>query len=119
MVFDIAAAPSEEQEFMKWYEKQTEWSESHSYSDHSVTSEALQNWFMDMINLYPPMNGPLASDDVDDLSVTDYSIGTVVIYAAFSWSESESAYLKMKELAEKHSVGFFNASSDQYEVVIP
>jgi len=98
MVFEVSAAPKTRKEFMAWYETQTEWSEDHSYQDHSVTSEALQNWFMDMIEYFPSMNGPLASDD-DDPKVTDHCIGKSVIYSAFAWSVAEEAYPKMRELA--------------------
>ncbi|WP_413375184.1 hypothetical protein [Paenibacillus taichungensis] len=37
----------------------------------------------------------------------EYSLGKEVIYAAFAWSVAEDAYKMMRELAKKHSVGFF------------
>ena len=119
MVFEVSAAPKTKKEFMAWYGAQTEWSEDHSYQDHSVTSEPLQNWFKEMIEYFPPMNGPLASDDVDDPKVTDHCIGNSVIYSAFSWSVAEEAYPKMRELAIKHSVGFFDVSTDNGEILFP
>jgi len=119
MVFEITVAPKSREEFMSWYGAQTEWSEDHSYQDHAVSSESLQNWFKEMIEYFPPMNGPLASDDVDNPKVTDHCIGKNVIYSAFAWSEEKDAYSKMRELAIKHSVGFFDASSDNGEILIP
>jgi hypothetical protein len=119
MVFEASAAPKTRKEFMTWYKAQTEWSEDHGYQDHSVTSEPLQNWFKEMIDHFPPKNGPLASDDVDDPKVTDHCIGKSVIYSAFSWSVAEEAYPKMRELAIKHSVGFFYVSTDNGEILFP
>ncbi|MEE9393643.1 MAG: hypothetical protein V3W41_14165 [Planctomycetota bacterium] len=40
------------------------------------------------------------------------SVGTVVIYTAFAWSQAEAARATMFELAEKHRVGFFDVSSE-------
>jgi hypothetical protein len=73
-----------------------------------------------MIDSYPAMNGPYAKDeDEDNEFVTDYSIGKDVIYAAFSWSLAEQAYEKMKSLAEKHKVGFFDASANEGDILFP
>ncbi|MBB3063693.1 hypothetical protein [Microbulbifer rhizosphaerae] len=119
MVFEPSAAPTERAKFMEWYQAQTEWSEDHSYQDHSVTSPALKAWFEEMINFFPPMNGPLASDDIDDEKVTDHCIGKEVIYSAFAWPVAEEAYRKMRELAIKHNVGFFDVSADQGEILFP
>ena len=112
MVFDGEVAPKGETEFLAWYSKQCEWSEDHSYDDHAITSESLNKWFQDIIKFYPPMNGPLASEDLDDDTVTDYSIGRNVIYAAFAWSEAQGAIKKTVDLAMKHNIGFFNVSGD-------
>jgi len=117
MVFEISDAPKDRQEFMSWFEMQTEWAEEHSYEDHSVSSTALKNWFEEMITYFPSMNGPLASDDVDDPKITDYCIGKSVIYSAFAWSQSDEAYLKMRELSIKHSVGFFEVSANEGEIL--
>jgi hypothetical protein len=119
MVFDPAAAPQKRAEFMEWYEEQVKWSEDHSYEDHSVTSEILQNWFLEMIQHFPAMNGPLASGEDDEPTVTDYCIGRSVIYTAFAWSCAESAYQKMRELAVKHQVGFFDVSAEEGEILFP
>ena len=119
MVFRKEAAPKARTDFMKWYQDQTEWTEEHSYNDPANTSAELRNWFMEMIQTFPAMNGPLASDDDDNSNVSDYSIGKDVIYVAFAWSLAEQAYNKMLELAEKHGVGFFDASSDNGDILFP
>ena len=112
MVFDVQAAPTNLPAFMEWYEKQTEWSEDHGYDDPSVSTAALREWFLEMIQEFPAMNGPHASDDVDDPKLTSYSVGRSAVYAAFAWSQTEAAYRAMTSLAQKHRLGFFDASGD-------
>ena len=119
MVFDPQVAPSDREGFMEWYGHQTEWQEDHKYDNPDVSTPALRAWFLDMIKLYPAMNGPFASDDVDNPKITDYSVGRSVIYAAFSWSEAEQARNTMFTLAEKHKVGFFDVSEDNGGVWLP
>jgi hypothetical protein len=119
MVFDPAAAPHTREDFLEWYERQTEWGEGHSYDDPQVTTPALAGWFAEISQSFPPMNGPLASNDYDDPKVTDYSIGRSVIYAAFAWSQAEAALQAVDRLAAKHGVGFFDVSSEQGEIRFP
>jgi hypothetical protein len=104
---------------MAWYRAQTEWSEGHSYGDPSVCSAALQRWFSEIAKTFPPMNGPLATEDVDDPRVTDHCCGRNVIYSAFASSVGASAYEALKALAMKHKVGFFAASESDGELVFP
>jgi hypothetical protein len=120
MVFDSGAAPRERGAFKRWYKAQAEWSEGHSYNDPAVTTQELQAWFHEMRAHFPTMNGPFATT-VDDPSVTDYCIGRHVIYSAFSWSAAESAYIKTRELAIKHRVGFYDVSGDtgEGEILFP
>lgn len=95
MVFEASVAPQSREEFMAWYREQTKWAEDHSYQDHAVASESLQAWFKEMVEFFPAMNGPLASDDVDDPKVTDFCIGKDVIYSAFAWSIAEEGGLQL------------------------
>jgi hypothetical protein len=121
MVFAVDLAPKERDAFLEWYEQQAEWEEDHSYDDPAVTSLELQAWFSDMIKSYPPMNGPHSPRDLpkEESSVTDYSIGRSVIYAAFAWSKAEETYRSVFALAGKHRVGFFDASSKNAAVWLP
>ena len=116
MVFNPKKAPKSESEFLEWYHQQTEWSEDHSYDDPKVTSEGLQNWFMEMILEFPAMNGPHApaniDDRIDDMEIVNYCIGKDVIYAAFSWSITEKAFAKTLEMVKKHKVGFYDTSGN-------
>jgi hypothetical protein len=119
MVFDPKAAPQDRKGFLLWFHDQTVWGEGHSYNDPTVCAPDLRAWFLDIIKAYPAMNGPYASDNVDDPKVTDYSIGKLVIYAAFSWSETEGAYRSTFDLAKKHRLGFFDVSADDGQVWVP
>lgn len=125
MVFEITKAPKTKKEFMDWYDRQTEWAEEHDYETVSVTSPALQKWFMEMKDTFPQMNGKfapeeeaIANDEDLESRLTDYSIGYNVIYAAFSWSVADEAYEKVRTLAQKHGVGFFDASGDG-DIILP
>ena len=121
MVFDMDQAPKGREEFMAWYDQQTEWAEDHSYGDPKVSAPALREWFLEMIATYPAMNGEYAPKGIpdDDSSIVDYSTGKSVIYAAFPWTVAEQAYQDVFRLAAKHGVGFFDASSELGEVWLP
>jgi hypothetical protein len=112
MVFDASAAPRRRKAFIDWYKQQTQWQESHGYNNPDIPAPALQAWFRDIIQTFPPMNGPLASDDPDNPKVTDYSLGRSVIYGAFAWSEASAARELAKEMAAKHGIGFFDVSAE-------
>ena len=65
---------------------------------------------MGMELTFPDMNGPNATEDHTNEYETDYSIGRVVIYAAFSWSLTKEAYETAHRLAQKYQVGFWDLS---------
>ena len=121
LVFEPDDAPRDRQAFLEWYEKQTEWSEDHSYDDPGVTTPGLSAWYGEMQREFPDLNGPSASDlsEDDNPSLTDYSIGRSVIYAGFRWSEADHAYTAVRALAVKHGVGFFNVSATDGEIWFP
>ena len=118
MVFEPSAAPRTPVEFFAWYEQQAEWSEDHSYDSHAVCGLQLASWFLEMAQTFPPLNGPLATEE-ESPRLTDYSIGRSVIYAAFGWSQVEPSTELMTALARKHGVGFFNPSSMEGPVQFP
>ncbi len=119
MVFDPDAPPPDRGGFMAWYKKQTEWTEDHGYHNPEVCTPGLRSWFLDMIKQYPPMNGPYATNDDDNPKLTEYSVGKTVVYAAFSWSQAESARQTVFSLAKKHAVGFFDVSAADGGVWLP
>lgn len=95
------------------------WKEDHNCDSIEVTSANLKNWFMHMMQVFPPMNGEFApSDDEiendEDLEnhLSDYCIGRDVIYISFAWSVAEEAYDTMLKLALKRDVGFFDVSGN-------
>lgn len=119
MVFDPTAAPRGRKAFMRWFDRQTQWTETHGYNNPDVPTAPLRAWFHEMIKTFPPLNGPMASDPVEDPKVTDYCIGQTVIYAAFAWSEAQAAYEHVKRLAAKYRVGFFDVSSNEGGIWLP
>lgn len=128
MVFEKTKAPNTKKEFMVWYDKQTEWEEEHDYETIGVSSSDLQNWFMEMKENFPPMNGEYAPnfDNLDDdeaekleMRMADYCIGYDVIYVAFPWSVADEAYEVMRDLAKKHNVGFFDVSGEKGDIILP
>lgn len=116
VVFEKSIAPASKAGFLDWYEEQVEWKEDHDYDSIEGSSSKLKSWFLDMIKLFPPMNGDFDMDDAleNDQELesrfTDYSIGKNLIYAGFAWSQAETAYNTMLMLASKHDVGFFDVS---------
>ena len=113
LVFDPAAAPRDRTQFMRWWEAQSQWGEEHGYKDPRFCSSALQNWYRAITATFPNLNGPDVSDDDIGSRHTDYSLGSSVVYAAFAWTEAETAYPLVRELAVEHGVGFYDASGDE------
>ncbi|MGM9486689.1 hypothetical protein [Ideonella sp. YS5] len=112
-VFDPRAELRRREAFEDWYDERTEWEDELDYNDPANASPALQDWFDEMRQLFTPLNGPFAASDAGEGpldKVADYGIGPDIIYVAFSWSCAEEAYEHCKRLAEKHGVGFLDAS---------
>lgn len=42
MVFEVSKTPKTQEEFLEWYDNQTEWEEDHDYEDPEITSSALR-----------------------------------------------------------------------------
>ena len=121
MVFEPTALPHRHDEFIKWHESEAGRAEAHDSNDRSVATVRLQTWFIAIIRLFPPMNGPLSKEELpeEEASTADYTIGRNSIYCLFAWSKVEQAYSAVFELAEKHGLGFFNVSSGEEEVWLP
>ena len=119
MVFRPEAAPKTRDTFITWFHKQTEWVNDRNYNDLSDTSSELSDWFLEMIKTFPTLNGPFATDDIDNPKNADYSIGKDFIYVGFAWSVLEEAHDKAVELAKKYGVGFFECSADDGDIMFP
>ena len=109
-------------EFLGWYYQVMKWDEDIDYNDYRHATPSLQSWFLEMKDIARPMNGEFAppDDEIDsgDYKEADYSIARDCIYVAFAWSDAESVYPLVKELAQKHDVAFFDVSGNG-EVIYP
>lgn len=117
LAFDPSAVT--DADFPAWWEAQSEWTEDHSYDDPSITTANLQGFYRDLAQTFPPMNGPGAPTDDEirqapelESRMTDYSIGASLIYAAFAWSQADTARVAFGTLAEKHRVAVAWVSDD-------
>lgn len=125
MVFDPAAAPRSQAAFHQWWEEQQSGEEDTPPSDEPKSlTPRLQAWFAEMIELFPPLNGPLSrqGDDEDDDGprLTDYGLARTYVYACFAWSQAAAAaHEHTSKLAEKHGVGLFDVSSEEGAIWIP
>jgi hypothetical protein len=114
MTYDILAFDPDsvtDADFPMWWEKQVEWSEDHSYDDAAVTTPSLRAFYRELIQTFPPMNGHGCPTDEEfdadpdvEVRLTDYSIGTSVVYGAFAWSQESRARPLFTSLAAKHGV---------------
>ena len=120
MVFDPASAPRSRKAFLEWDAVNRRGdSELPPSNDPESLTLPLQAWFAEMIKTFPPLNGPLATGDVDNPKLTDYGLNRAYVYACFGWSQANAAFEHTVRLAEKHRIGFFNVSSDDSEVWLP
>jgi hypothetical protein len=119
LVFDPEVAPKPRAEFLEWLKQKND--EPRDVNNPDVLSPKLRAWFMEMINDYPAMNGPLAPEPFpwDDDAVTDYDLGPATIYACFAWSKSDAAGQAVAKLAAKQNVGLYEVSSMTGEVWLP
>jgi hypothetical protein len=115
MVFNPEAAPKTHQAFLDWFTDAMEAGDGICFMDPAVATAPLRDWYADMVEIFPNLNGPGASEELpeDEATASDYSIGKDAIYVCFAWSKTEQAYSACFELAEKHQVGFFNAQSSE------
>ena len=119
-VFDPDDVPCSKPEFRVWFRNITEWDLSRSYDNPDAMTPKLRAWFDEVRVKFPPMNGPLAlSDEAFDALgneavayVTDYSIDTQMVYAAFAWSVAEEAEWFFHESALRRGLGFYDPQSD-------
>lgn len=124
MVFEPTKAPRDRKAFMDWYQRQVEWSEDHEYNNPAVCSQSLQRFYSKLSEHFPSMNVDDETFEAmeeagTDNRLTDYSLGSAVIYAAFAYSVAEEAYTTMRSLAIENKVGFFDVSSNDGEILFP
>ena len=116
LVFDPAHAPKEREAYLQWWDAHDWSSEPHPHNDPAVTTPRLRAWFMDMIERFPALSGPHAGSR--DQRTADYCIGCYLIYVAISF-DKQATHERAYELAGKHQLGFFEASSPDGEIWLP
>jgi hypothetical protein len=114
MTYDILAfdpSATTNAEFDAWWGAESAWGEDHEYEDPAVTTPALRAFYQELIQTFQPLNGPDAPDEEDieanpelETLLTDYSIGSRLVYAAFSWSVAEAARALFANVARKPGV---------------
>ena len=113
MVFAPDAAPAKKRgPFLDWYDQQAEWDEGHSYDDPALSTPALRAFYEELVHAFP-------AQQEDDGPGTDYTIGKHVIYMTFGWDQVDEAHEAVFSLAAKHTLGFFDVSSDLAETWLP
>jgi len=117
MVFAPEAAPRKRPAFLDWYEAQTEWPEAHGYDEPGLALPALQAFYAELSQDFPPVPAD-AGDNVE--TGADYTIARELIYISFlDWDKIDQAHETVYRLAAKHALGFFDVSSDIAEVWLP
>ena len=111
-VFDPRKELQERAVFDDWYDERTEWEEELDFNEPSNATPSLQAWFHEMRLTFAPMNGPYQGK-IEDEPTADYTICSDLIYVAFSWSDVEKAYELCFKLAQRHRVGFLDASGEE------
>lgn len=76
-VFEVSKAPKTKKEFLKWYEKITKWDKDISYDDPNICSPALKNWFAEMIETFPPMDGSFPLIREEELEEIDKELDII------------------------------------------
>lgn len=110
--FDKSKAPKTSREFEEWFKEKSKWSENRDYFDIKGTTKPLVDFFMELNQIFPEMNGPYSpteevinnNPDIN-LRLADYTIGSDLIYVGFPWSLAGEAENKVRELAFKYGLG--------------
>lgn len=117
MVLDKRKRFSNKRDFLSWYDTITEWADDIDYDDYRHATPSLQNWFMAIKDIVPPLNGEFASSDDDlwngEYQEADYAIATEAIYVAFAWSDAEKVYILAERLAKQYDVALFDICSNR------
>ena len=121
-IFEPEKAPKVYGEFLDWLSIQTQWNEDRDYNALAGTAPRLAAWFMEAKEQFPPLNGEHRLPDeeafanaVTERRLTDYSIGSDIIYAAIGWSVAEEADKHMTRLAQAHGVGIYNPQTGEVQ----
>ena len=117
MVLDKHKRFTNKRDFLSWYNAVTEWSDDVNYDDYRHATPSLQNWFMAIKDIVPPLNGEFAPSDDNlgngEYQEADYAIAKEAIYIAFAWSDAEKVYNLVARLAKQFGVALFDICSNR------
>ena len=63
MIIDHHPRFKNSKDFLTWYDDVTKWDDEVDYNDYSHTTKSLKDWFLEMKEIIPPLNGPFAPAD--------------------------------------------------------
>ena len=117
-VFDPSIAPAERAGFLDWFRVETDWARELDYNNPDNLGPVVLAFFMEHIEQFPPMNGPLKVDS-HSTKVSDYSCAPGLLYIASVYSEAQAVFEETRRLAAKHECGFFDVTSIRSTIWIP
>ena len=98
-----------------YYDAETDW-DAHDEQPRDLILPAISQFALELGKEWPPLDpaGPFnhgASDDhVENERLASYGFGPTSVYLCFSWSMQAEAHEKVRALAIRHNLLFFNCS---------
>lgn len=108
MVFLPSVAPRDRDDFLDWFDAQTEWDEDHAYRDPAVCAPPLKAWFAELSAAFPMLETRRQSP-----REAEYSLGRSMIHVVFSRPLANEAGTLVLAAAERQGLGAFDAGSDE------
>jgi hypothetical protein len=108
--------------FATWYRTRTKWEGEVHFDEAPSSTPSLQAWLKEMLETYPPINGPRrpSFDDVERWDrAADYAITSDLIFVAFPSAGLGSVHDTAYRLAAKYGVGFYHVSASPGEISFP
>ena len=128
MVFDKSKAPAEPHAFLEWFRQKSEWTADRDYNEIQGASKPLTDFFLTLVQEYPPMNGShapseeaLAQNPALENRLIDYTIDADLIYMGIAYSVEDAVFDRIEALAYQYGLGYFDMVSihPDRETVIP
>ena len=104
MVIDHHPRFKKSKDFLSWYDNVTKWEDEVDYNDYRHATTPLQNWYLEMKDVVPPLNGQFAPANdklgTGEFPEADYSIAKDAIYVALSYEKVEEVKEAVAQKAE-------------------
>lgn len=114
MVIDHHPRFKKSKDFLSWYDNVTKWEDEVDYNDYRHATTPLQNWYLEMKDVVPPLNGQFAPANdklgTGEFPEADYSIAKDAIYVALSYEKVEEVKEIAFNLAKKYKLAYFDIS---------